>query len=378
MNARPTGLEPVTYGLESSFLLSGKLYRRGFFKIDATFVAKLLIPLGSAAQRSAAGFHCRHASRNRRGLLVPGRMLRGADRVESLRCWGPPIRLPLSATGSTTTALSPRSSPQSSRKVRPRNCTARRVAFSGAALPAPWQTTGEFRVARGRGDDVRLPPDRCPQLARADLTDAEMILARGRAALDRLQHLAVGPVLQPALPGRDDVVGTVHADRRPAIPLCLVDEHGLAPARLAVDESVDGALAPPLEEGGLGAGGVLFGRAGNFLQGLDEVVMASLDQAFIRRFVDLGQGEGRVLADVEKGPLDAGGELLKVCAAEETSGHWMLPLPPSRRCNSLFYKRRFWSSQLSIVASVITCFQVKSFEITIRKFKNLAPTWFSE
>ena len=151
----------------------------------------------------------------------------------------------------------------------------------------PWQTTCEFRVARGRGDDVGLPPDRCPQLARADLADAETILARGRAPLDRLQHLAVGPVLQPALPGRDDVVGTVHADGRPAIALRLVDEDGFAPARLAVDESVDGALAPPLEEGGLGAGGVLLGRAGNFLGDLDEVVMASLDQAFSRRLVDL-------------------------------------------------------------------------------------------
>jgi hypothetical protein len=199
----------------------------------------------------------------------------------------------------------------------------------------PWQTTGEFRVPRGRGDDVRLPPDRCPQLARAHLTDAEAILARRRAALDRLQHLAVGPVLQPALPGRDDVVGTVHADRRTPIPFRLVDEDGLSPARLAVDGSVNGALAPPLEEASLGAGGVLAGLPGDFLGDLDEVVMASLDQAFSRRFVDLGQGEGRVLADFEKGPLHEGGELLKVCAAEETPGHRMMPLPPSRKCNSL-------------------------------------------
>ena len=67
------------------------------------------------------------------------------------------------------------------------------------------------------------------------------------------------------------------------------------------------------------------GSRGNFLGDLDEVVMASLDQAFSRRFVDLGKGEGRVLADVEKGPLHAGGELLKVCAGEETTGHWVLP-----------------------------------------------------
>jgi hypothetical protein len=61
--------------------------------------------------------------------------------------------------------------------------------------------------------------------------------------------------------------------------------------------------------------------------------MASLDQAFSRRFLDLGHGEGRVLAQIEQGALNASGELLKVCAAEETPGHWMLPLPPSRRCH---------------------------------------------
>jgi hypothetical protein len=109
--------------------------------------------------------------------------------------------------------------------------------------------------------------------------------------------------------GRDNVVGTVHADRRPAVPLCLVDEHGLAPARLAVDESVNGALTPPLEKGGLGAGGVLAGLPGDFLHGLDEVMMASLTQAPSRRFVDLGLREGRVLAQIEQGALHASGEL---------------------------------------------------------------------
>ena len=59
--------------------------------------------------------------------------------------------------------------------------------------------------------------------------------------------------------------------------------------------------------------------------------MASLDEAFSRRFVDLGQGEGLVLAEVEKGPLHGGGELLKVCAAEEPSGFRMLPPPTARR-----------------------------------------------
>ena len=134
-------------------------------------------------------------------------------------------------------------------------------------------------------------------------------MAFSLAALHGFQHLAVGPVLQPALPGWDDVVGAVHADRRSPIPFRLVDEDGFSSARLAVDESVDGALAPPLEERGFGAGGVLAGLPGDFLHGLDEVAMASLDQAFSRRFVDLGHGEGRVLAQIEQGALNANGEL---------------------------------------------------------------------
>ena len=203
----------------------------------------------------------------------------------------------------------------------------------------PWQTTGEFRVPRGRGDDVGLPPDRCPQLARADLADAEAILARRRAALDRLQHLAVGPVLQPALPGRDDVVGAVHADRRSPIPFRLVDEDGFAPARLAVDESVDGALAPPLEEGSLGAGGVLAGLPGDFLGDLDEVVPTELDEVGSGRLVDLGRGEGGVEAEVEQGSLGAFEEIGEGLAGEGLAGFRVMPQPTAGRGLSILQKK---------------------------------------
>jgi len=67
--------------------------------------------------------------------------------------------------------------------------------------------------------------------------------------------------------------------------------------------------------------------------------MASLNQAFSRRFVDLGKGEGRVLAQIEKGALNSGGELLKVCAAEETPGLSMQPLLSSERGVLISFKR---------------------------------------
>ena len=215
----------------------------------------------------------------------------------------------------------------------------------------PWQTTGKFRVPRGRGDDVGLPPDRCPQLARADLADAETILARGRAALDGFQHLAVAPVLKAALPGRDDVVGTVHADGRPAIALRLVDEDGLAPARLAADESVDRALAPPLEEGGFGAGGVLLGRAGDDLADLDEVAAAESDEVGGGRLVDLVRGEGGVEPEVEQGSLSAFEEIGEAFLGEGAAGFRVMPQPPAGRGLSILKNNPERIRNLQIMAS---------------------------
>lgn len=65
-------------------------------------------------------------------------------------------------------------------------------------LPLPAmgrEVAGELNAPRGRRDDVRLPPHGGPQLAGADIADAEAIMALSLAPLDGLEHLAVGPVL---------------------------------------------------------------------------------------------------------------------------------------------------------------------------------------
>jgi hypothetical protein len=103
---------------------------------------------------------------------------------------------------------------------------------------------------------------------------------------------------------------------------------------------------------------------------LDEVAMASLDQAFSRRFVDLVHGEGRVLAQIEQGALHASGELLKVCAAEETPGRWMMPLPSTGWCDTFFLGGVLGNLQFLILASLITCFQVLNFEISRKAVEN--------
>lgn len=178
---------------------------------------------------------------------------------------------------------------------------------------------GELGMAGRRRDDVGHPPHRRPQLAGAQVTHAEFVVALGLAVFDRLQHLAISPVLEPALPGRDNVVRALRADRGAAIALGLVDEDRLAPARLTVDQPVDRALAPPLEEGGFGPGGVLPGVAGNLLHNLDEIVMAAGDEARCGGLVDLGSRKGRVFPEIEKGSFDVFEKGSEVFAAEKSA-----------------------------------------------------------
>lgn len=132
-------------------------------------------------------------------------------------------------------------------------------------------------------------------------------------------------------------MGALRADQGAAVGNIVGHKDSLAAGDLAVDQTEDRALTPPLEEGGLGADDVLTGFPVNLLGDLDEIVPANLDKVRGGGVVDLRCGEGRVLPKVEEGSLGGFEDLRETFSGEDPARFRMMPPPSPRRGLILSY-----------------------------------------